>query len=70
MTVDPSLLEQLPRLTPSDWYVVPDDIFIADIGGRALDIFPHSPESAQMTVIVTNVATCSSRLAYFGGIAI
>ena len=34
------------------WYVVPDDVFIADIGGQALDIFPHNPESAQMTVIV------------------
>ena len=34
------------------WYVVPDDVFIADIGGQALNIFPHSPESAQMMVIV------------------
>ena len=34
------------------WYVVPDDVFIADIGGQALHIFPHSPETAQMTVIV------------------
>ena len=33
------------------WYVVHDDVFIADIGGQALDIFPHSPESAQMMVI-------------------
>ena len=52
MTVHHSLLERLPRLTPGDWYVVPDDVFIADIEGQALDIFPHSPESAQMTVIV------------------
>ena len=28
-----------------------DDVFIADIVGQALDIFPHSPESAQMMVI-------------------
>ena len=32
-------------------YVVHDDVFIADIGGQALNIFPHSPESAQMMVI-------------------
>ncbi len=31
--------------------MVRDDVFIADIGGQALDIFPHSPESAQMMVI-------------------
>ena len=34
------------------WYVVHDDVFIADIGGQAFNIFPHSPESAQMMVIV------------------
>ena len=34
------------------WYVVHDDVFIVDIGGQAIDIFTHSPESAQMTVIV------------------
>ena len=28
--------------------MVPDDVFITGIGGQALDIFPHSPESAQM----------------------
>ena len=33
-------------------YMVRDDVFIADIGGQALDIFPHSPESVQMTVTV------------------
>ena len=30
------------------WYVVHDDVFIADTGGQALNIFPHSPESVQM----------------------
>ena len=29
-----------------------DDVFITDIGGQALDILPHSPETAQMTIIV------------------
>ena len=28
------------------------DVFIADTGGQALYIFPHSPESAQTMVIV------------------
>ena len=32
--------------------MVPDDVFIVDIGGQALDIFPHSAESAQMMVIM------------------
>ena len=31
---------------------MPDDVFITDIGGQALHIFSHSPESAQMLVIV------------------
>ena len=52
MTFNPSLLEWLPRLTPDDWYVVCDDVFTVDIWGQALNTFPHSPESAQMTVIV------------------
>jgi len=28
------------------------DVFITDIGGQALDILPHNPETAQMAVIV------------------
>ena len=30
----------------------PDDVVIADIGGQALDIFLHGPESAQKNGIV------------------
>ena len=31
---------------------MPDDVVIADIGGQALDIFPHGPESAHKNGIV------------------
>ena len=30
----------------------PDDVVIADIGGQALDIFLHGPESAHKNIIV------------------
>ena len=47
-------LQQLPRLTPgdSDTWPESDDVIIADIGGQALDIFLHGPESAHKNGIV------------------
>ena len=54
MTINPSLLERFLTLIPDDSGTCCqlDDMFIADTGGQALNIFRHSPESAQMTVIV------------------
>ena len=50
----PSFLAWATRQADSWWlkYVVRDDVFISGIGDQALNIFPNSPESAQMMVIM------------------
>ena len=45
----------LVALQADSWWlghVVPDDVVIADIGGQALDILLHGPESAHKNGIV------------------
>ena len=51
MTILPCLSDTQGRLLITQ-YVVPKDVFLTDTGGQALNIFPHSPAPAQMTVIV------------------
>ena len=48
-------LSCLASAAPDSWrlgHVEPDDVVIADIGGQALDIFLHAPESAHKNGIV------------------
>ena len=51
-TITFSCLASAAPQADSWWHVEPDDVVIADIGGRALDIFLHGPESAHMNGIV------------------
>ena len=54
LTVTLSYLSSAAPQADSWWlgHVEPDDVVIADIGGQALDIFLHGPESAQKNDIV------------------
>ena len=53
-TITFSCLASIAPQADSWWlgHVVPDDVVIADIGGQALDILVHGPESAHKNDIV------------------
>ena len=53
-TITYSCLASVAPQADSWWlgHVVPDDVVIADIGGQALDILLHGPESAHKNGIV------------------
>ena len=53
-TITYSCLALVAPQADSWWlgHVVPDDVVIADIGGQALDILLHGPESAHKNGIV------------------
>ena len=51
-TIAFSCLASAAPQADSWWHVEPDDVVIADIGGQALDIFLHGPESPHKSGIL------------------